>query len=179
MNNLTRVRFSPFTVISKQAHSTEGRSKRHTCSCELLNALGKGSLLHSVRPIKTARASPAVFLRPTDDEKVVLRAPQKRAQPLRTLLGEKEPAMFYVGIGRADQKHDALVIDEAGHQAGSIRVPHTAEGLYSKPHRRQGASNLCARRCMPLRGLAPDKSPGPEPLSMLSPLFSQFLLMGF
>lgn len=37
--------------------------------------------------------------------------------------------MFYVGIDWADAKHDALVIDEAGHQLGSIRVPHTTEGL--------------------------------------------------
>ncbi len=38
------IKFSPFTVISNQAHSTEGRSKQYTCSSELLNMLEKGSL---------------------------------------------------------------------------------------------------------------------------------------
>ena len=37
--------------------------------------------------------------------------------------------MFYAGIDWADQKHDALVLDEAGRQLGSIRVAHTQEGL--------------------------------------------------
>ncbi|MGZ3629594.1 MAG: IS110 family RNA-guided transposase [Ktedonobacteraceae bacterium] len=37
--------------------------------------------------------------------------------------------MFYAGIDWADQKHDTLVLDEAGHQIGSLRVAHTPEGL--------------------------------------------------
>lgn len=37
--------------------------------------------------------------------------------------------MFYAGIDWADQKHDALVLDEAGHKLGSLRVTHTPEGL--------------------------------------------------
>jgi transposase len=37
--------------------------------------------------------------------------------------------MFYAGIDWADQKHDALALDEAGRQVSSIRVTHTAEGL--------------------------------------------------
>ena len=37
--------------------------------------------------------------------------------------------MFYAGIDWADQKHDALVLDEAGRKLGSIRVPHTPQGL--------------------------------------------------
>jgi transposase len=37
--------------------------------------------------------------------------------------------MFYAGIDWADQKHDALVLDEAGHRVGSIQVAHTPEGL--------------------------------------------------
>jgi hypothetical protein len=65
-----------FTIISNQAHSTEGWSKQYTCSCKLLNTLEKGSLLHPARPIKQARASLALFLNTTDDEKVALRAPQ-------------------------------------------------------------------------------------------------------
>lgn len=37
--------------------------------------------------------------------------------------------MLYTGIDWADQKHDALALDEAGQKLGTIRVPHTAEGL--------------------------------------------------
>jgi transposase len=37
--------------------------------------------------------------------------------------------MFYAGIDWADQKHDALALDEAGRQISSIRVTHTVEGL--------------------------------------------------
>ncbi len=37
--------------------------------------------------------------------------------------------MFYAGIDWADQKHDGLVLDEAGRKLGSIHVPHTPEGL--------------------------------------------------
>jgi transposase len=37
--------------------------------------------------------------------------------------------MWYVGIDWADQHHDALVIDEKGHQVGSLRVDHNPQGL--------------------------------------------------
>jgi transposase len=37
--------------------------------------------------------------------------------------------MFYVGIDWADQKHDALALDEQGRQMDAIRVTHTPEGL--------------------------------------------------
>jgi transposase len=37
--------------------------------------------------------------------------------------------MFYTGIDWADEKHDALALDEGGHQIGSIQVTHTADGL--------------------------------------------------
>lgn len=37
--------------------------------------------------------------------------------------------MWYAGIDWADQHHDVAVIDETGHQAGSLRVAHTKEGL--------------------------------------------------
>lgn len=37
--------------------------------------------------------------------------------------------MWYAGIDWADTHHDALVIDEAGRQVGSVRVAHTKEGL--------------------------------------------------
>ena len=33
--------------------------------------------------------------------------------------------MFYAGIDWADQKHDGLMLDEAGQKLGSIRVAHT------------------------------------------------------
>jgi transposase len=37
--------------------------------------------------------------------------------------------MFYAGIDWADQKHDALVLDEANRKLGAIRVAHSPEGL--------------------------------------------------
>jgi transposase len=37
--------------------------------------------------------------------------------------------MWYAGIDWADTHHDALVLDEQGHQRGSWRVDHTPEGL--------------------------------------------------
>jgi transposase len=37
--------------------------------------------------------------------------------------------MFYAGIDWADQKHDALVLDEANRKRGTIRVAHSPEGL--------------------------------------------------
>ncbi len=39
------VRLLPFTVNYVQAHSTEGRSKQYTCSCEIANAEGESLLL--------------------------------------------------------------------------------------------------------------------------------------
>jgi transposase len=37
--------------------------------------------------------------------------------------------MWYAGIDWADTHHDAVVLDEKGHQRGSLRVDHTPEGL--------------------------------------------------
>lgn len=37
--------------------------------------------------------------------------------------------MWYVGIDWADQHHDALVIDETGHQVASIRIDHNPQGF--------------------------------------------------
>jgi transposase len=37
--------------------------------------------------------------------------------------------MLYIGVDWADQKHDALALDETGQKLGVIRVPHTTEGL--------------------------------------------------
>ncbi len=37
--------------------------------------------------------------------------------------------MWYAGIDWADQHHDALVIDEKGHQTGSLRVDHSPKGF--------------------------------------------------
>lgn len=37
--------------------------------------------------------------------------------------------MWYTGIDWADEHHDALVIDEKGHQMGSIRVDHNPQGF--------------------------------------------------
>ena len=36
---------------------------------------------------------------------------------------------WFAGIDWADTHHDAVVIDETGHQVGSVRVAHTQEGL--------------------------------------------------
>src|SRR5947207_9232501 len=120
----------PYMLISNQAHSPGGRSKRYTCFSELLNTLEKGSSFHPARPIKKARASPAVLLRATDDEKVVLRAPQyKGTSSQERCWHRRSLSMFYAGIDWADQKHDGLALDEAGQKLGSIRVAHTPEGL--------------------------------------------------
>ena len=37
--------------------------------------------------------------------------------------------MLYAGIDWADQKHDAVVLDEAGRKLGTLHVAHTPEGL--------------------------------------------------
>ncbi len=37
--------------------------------------------------------------------------------------------MWYAGIDWADTHHDALVIDEKGHQVGSLRIAHTPAGM--------------------------------------------------
>ncbi len=37
--------------------------------------------------------------------------------------------MWYAGIDWADTHHDALVIDEQGHQVGSLRIAHTPAGM--------------------------------------------------
>ena len=37
--------------------------------------------------------------------------------------------MWYAGIDWANDHHDALVIDEQGHQVGSLRVDHTPQGM--------------------------------------------------
>jgi transposase len=37
--------------------------------------------------------------------------------------------MWYAGIDWANDHHDALVIDEKGHQVGSIRIDHNPQGL--------------------------------------------------
>src|SRR5690242_10501550 len=37
--------------------------------------------------------------------------------------------MWYTGIDWANDHHDALVLDEKGHQVGSLRISHTPQGL--------------------------------------------------
>ena len=37
--------------------------------------------------------------------------------------------MWYAGIDWADQHHDALIINEKGHQVGSIRIDHSSQGF--------------------------------------------------
>jgi transposase len=71
-----------------------------------------------------------MFLSETDDEKVVLRAPQYKGTGTQERdLQTRSHIMWYVGIDWADTHHDALVLDEKGHQKGSLRVDHSPEGL--------------------------------------------------
>jgi transposase len=37
--------------------------------------------------------------------------------------------MWYAGIDWANDHHDALIIDEKGHQVGSLRIDHSPSGL--------------------------------------------------
>jgi transposase len=100
------------------------------CSRELLNSPGKVYFFHTARPIKKARTFLALFLSETDDEKVVLGAPQYKGTGAQERDWQRRSCtMWYAGIDWADTHHDALVLDEKGHQSGSLRVDHTPEGL--------------------------------------------------
>src|SRR2546423_13699857 len=71
-----------------------------------------------------------MFLSQTDHERVALRAPQyKGTRAQEPVLQRGAFLMWYTGIDWADEHHDALTIDEKGHQMGSIRVDHTPQGL--------------------------------------------------
>ena len=37
--------------------------------------------------------------------------------------------MWYAGIDWANEHHDALLIDEQGHQVGALRVEHSPQGM--------------------------------------------------
>ncbi|MBV9709771.1 MAG: transposase, partial [Ktedonobacteraceae bacterium] len=39
--------------------------------------------------------------------------------------------MLYIGIDWADQKHDALALDEAGRKLAAMHVAHSADGLHT------------------------------------------------
>src|SRR5207237_3856036 len=100
------------------------------CSHELLNSPGKVYFFHTARPIKKARTSLALFLSETDDEKVVLRAPQYKGTGARERSWQRRSCtMWYAGIDWADTHHDALVLDEKGRQVGSLRVDHSPQGM--------------------------------------------------
>src|SRR5258708_17528220 len=59
-----------------------------------------------------------------------LRAPQyKGTGSQEHFLQRGTFLMWYTGIDWADEHHDALTLDEKGHQVGSLRVDHTAQGL--------------------------------------------------
>jgi transposase len=95
-----------------------------------MNTPGKVFVLHTARPIRKARTSLALFLRRTDDEKVVLRALQYKGTGTQEQDWQRRNCtMWYVGIDWADTHHDAVALDEQGQQRGSVRVAHTAEGL--------------------------------------------------
>src|SRR5215471_10945770 len=96
----------------------------------LLNSPGKVSVLHTARPIEKARTSSALFLSPTDHERVALRAPQyKGTGPQEPFAERGAQLVWYAGIDWANDHHDALVLDEQGRQVGSLRIDHTPAGL--------------------------------------------------
>jgi transposase len=43
--------------------------------------------------------------------------------------GRKDTQMWYAGIDWANDHHDTVVLDEAGTQVASLRVPHSKAGL--------------------------------------------------
>ena len=50
--------------------------------------------------------------------------------------------MWYAGIDWADQHHDVVVLHEAGHKVGTLRVAHTKEGLIELTRWLQGIAQL-------------------------------------
>src|SRR5690242_7332888 len=92
---------------------------------------GKGSLLHTAGPIKKARPSLASFLNTTGHQRVTLRAPPSKDTGVQKqrFSQERSETMQFCGLDWANEHHDALSIDEHGHQVGSIRVAHSPEGL--------------------------------------------------
>jgi hypothetical protein len=103
-------------VNIKASPLDRGPEQGSPCSRELLNSPGKVSSLHTARPIRKARTSLALFLSGTDDEKVVLRAPQYKGTGTQEHgLHRRSCTMWYAGIDWADTHHDALVLDEKGH----------------------------------------------------------------
>src|SRR5712692_3480187 len=59
-----------------------------------------------------------------------LRAPQYKGTGSQGLFLQRGAfRMWYSGIDWADEHHDALTIDEKGHQMGSIRVDHSPQGF--------------------------------------------------
>src|ERR1700682_2235173 len=49
--------------------------------------------------------------------------------PRNFLTSRRHTMKWFAGIDWADTHHDILVIDEAGRQAGALRVAHTKEGI--------------------------------------------------
>src|SRR5215469_3037575 len=92
---------------------------------------GKGSLLHTARPIEKARPSLAWFLNTTGYQRVTSRPPQYKDTGVQKhqLFRKGARPMQFCGIDWANDHHDALSIDEQGQQLGSIRVAHSPEGL--------------------------------------------------
>src|SRR5260221_4329192 len=78
-----------------------------------------------------ARPSLASFLNTTGYQRVTLRAPQYKDTGVQKhcFSQERSETMQFCGIDWANDHHDALSIDEQGHQLGSIRVAHSPEGL--------------------------------------------------
>src|SRR5215469_8015907 len=90
----------------------------------------KGWLLHTARPRKFDRPSSAGV-----PGRSIIRESRgvchsRRTRHSRTMgCSRRSLPMWYAGIDWADEKHDILVIDEAGQQVGTRQVKHTVEGL--------------------------------------------------
>src|SRR5216683_8445659 len=123
--------FTPYTLILNQAPSTRGRCQEYTGAYGLSKVPGKGSSLHTAGPIKKARPSLARFLNTTGHQRVTLRATQYKDTGVQkhSIFEERRETMKFCGIDWANDHHDALSIDEQGHQLGAIRVAHSPEGL--------------------------------------------------
>src|SRR5579859_977073 len=78
-----------------------------------------------------ARPSLAAFLNRTGHQRVTLRATQYKDTAVQKgrVFWKRSQTMKFCGIDWANDHHDALSIDEDGHQLGSIRVAHSPEGL--------------------------------------------------
>lgn len=90
----------------------------------------KGCSLHTARPLEKDRPSSAGV-----PGRLIIRESRLERHSRRTrhsgniVCSRRDLPMWYVGIDWADDKHDIMVLDEAGQQVGKCQVQHTVEGL--------------------------------------------------